>query len=159
MSGYKRPISPRIPSNLDLPPLSKTIQQDYTPPVNNQQTSVQEHQKSSNNESTEVRHEDSPSVNTASHTEENDYDIPDTAEQIDERNTYYQVGTEKTGTLEFDLISHRQRGIEKRYLNVQVRGLILGKEKKEVGDCRMHITSKEQFEDLKNFFANLNWED
>lgn len=156
MSGHKRPISPRIPSNLDLPPLSTTIQQEYTPPAPQQNTSQE----------TQVRaHVEDSSVNKeqkaveSSPVEEQDYDIPESAEQIEERNTYYQVGTEKTGTLEFDLISHRQRGVEKRYLNVQVRGLILGKEKKEIGDCRMHITSKEQFEELKSFFAHLNWED
>jgi len=161
MSGQKRPIAPRIPQNLDLPPLSETVQQESAPapqqPV--QQPQQPPHQPAPQQPAgDEATVPQEPQV-TAEHQDEPTYDIPESAEQFDERNTYYQVGTENTGTLEFDLIAHRQRGVEKRYLNVQVKGLILGKDKKEVGDCRMNITSKEQFEGLKEFFTNLNWED
>ena len=154
MSGQKRPIAPRIPQNLDLPPLSETIKQESMSVPQQPQPQPQPQQQVA----AEVP-APQESQATVEHEEEPTYDIPESAEQVDERDTYYQVGTENTGTLEFDLISHRQRGVEKRYLNVQVKGLILGKDKKEVGDCRMNITSKEQFEGLKEFFTNLNWED
>lgn len=161
MSGNRRPIAPRIPKDLDLPPLSETIKEEPATAVQPPQQPVQQPAQVAPAQppvqQQEAPQEQAPAVQTQE--EEPTYDIPESAEEVDEKGTYYSVGTEKTGTLEFDLISHRQRGVEKRYLNVQVKGLLMGKEQKEIGNCRMNITSKEQFEGLKAFFANLNWED
>jgi len=49
--------------------------------------------------------------------------------------------------------------LEKRYLNVRIKGMRMDKKEEGAVECLMNVTSKEDFEELKEFFANLNWND
>lgn len=72
--------------------------------------------------------------------------------------TYLRIGSTEHGFVEFDLMSHREKGQEVRYLNVQVHGFSMV-DRGKVNDTCMAITSKEELERVKNFFAALKWED
>lgn len=82
--------------------------------------------------------------------------------------TYYEGGDNNSGFIEFDLQSYRQRGVEERFLSISVLGLIedIDIEDKEIANqvvnqvsrTTMRIADRAQFEALKTFFANLEWE-
>ncbi len=72
--------------------------------------------------------------------------------------TYLSVGNVENGFVEFDLMSHREKGTEQRYMNIQIKGPSLD-EKGAINNTYMAITSKEDFETVKSFFTTLQWED
>lgn len=72
--------------------------------------------------------------------------------------TYISIGNKEHGFVEFDLMSHREKGSEVRYMNIQVRGFSLD-DKGSPGNTYMAITSKDDFEKVKSFFSTLKWED
>jgi hypothetical protein len=71
--------------------------------------------------------------------------------------TYMSVGSEH-GNVEFDLMSHREKGREVRYLNIQIQGYSTN-DRGKVNSTYMAITNKEDFERVKSFFSTLKWED
>lgn len=77
---------------------------------------------------------------------------------IVQTDTYISVGNKTEGIVEFDLMSHREKGQEVRYLHIQVRGLSLD-DKGSPSNTYMAITNKEEFEQIKSFFSTLKWED
>jgi hypothetical protein len=72
--------------------------------------------------------------------------------------TYISLGDKTQGIVEFDLMSHREKGQEVRYLHIQVRGFSLD-EKGSSANTYMAIQSKDDFERIKKFFSTLKWED
>jgi len=72
--------------------------------------------------------------------------------------TYLSMGSKDQGFVEFDLMSHRERGNEVRYLSIQVRGFSLD-EKGKVSSAYMAIMNREEFDKVKSFFSTLKWED
>lgn len=83
--------------------------------------------------------------------------------------TYYEGGDETSGYIEFDLQSYRQRGVEERFLNISVVGLLeeLGVDDQDIANSAvgnvarntMRISDRAQFDALKSFFNSLEWED
>lgn len=154
MSGRK--ITPRIPPQVQLPSLGEATQVQAptvaAPPAPAVEQVVQQ----------PVQVQPLTPATTpqqiASESQE-EYDVPDVAEASPYDETYHQLKTEKNGELEFDLVSHRQRGLEKRYLNVRIKGMRTDKKEDGVVECLMNVTSKEDFQQLKEFFSNLNWDD
>jgi hypothetical protein len=59
--------------------------------------------------------------------------------------------------LEMDLISYRQQGSEERFFTITVNGW--KKDGEETSSSFMKFSTKEQFDSLKSFMANLQWED
>lgn len=80
-------------------------------------------------------------------------DIP-----IVQTDTYISIGDKNQGIVEFDLMSHREKGQEVRYLHIQVRGYSLD-EKGTPSNTYMALQNKEDFEKVKSFFSTLKWED
>lgn len=146
-----RKIRPRIPPQVQLPSLGETIQTPAEQPAVEPAAQVQPA------ESTPVVEQVSSKPKQTAQQEQ--YDVPDVAEAKQYEETYHNLSTEKNGELEFDLVSHRQRGLEKRYLNVRIKGMRLDKKEEGAVECLMNVTNKEDFQALKDFFANLNWDD
>lgn len=61
------------------------------------------------------------------------------------------------GILEFDLVSHRQRGEEKRYLSIRVIG-VDEDDSSITNKTLMTISSQATFDTLKEFFTRLDWQ-
>lgn len=72
--------------------------------------------------------------------------------------TYLSIGDTENGHVEFDLMSHREKGSEVRYLNIQIQGFSLD-DKGKLGNTYMAITNKDDFDKVKSFFSTLKWED
>lgn len=80
--------------------------------------------------------------------------------QLIQAETYLSVGSKEQGYVEFDLMSHREKGNEIRYLNIQVQGFSLDENNRgKVNNTYMAITNREDFEKVKSFFSTLKWED
>lgn len=71
--------------------------------------------------------------------------------------TYLRLEEKGFGSIEFDLISFREKGREERYLNIIVDGV--DAEDFTSSKAILNIGSKQSFENLKKFISNLNWED
>lgn len=69
--------------------------------------------------------------------------------------TYLKVGDE-TSSLEFDLVTFRQKGKEERYLSVSFYGFNINKEPVETQEAFINI-GEEEFAKIKSFFSNLEW--
>lgn len=69
--------------------------------------------------------------------------------------TYLKVGDE-TSSLEFDLVTFRQKGKEDRYLAITFLGYNINKEPIQVQDAFINI-GEEDFLKIKEFFKNLDW--
>lgn len=78
--------------------------------------------------------------------------------EVSRAETYMRIGTQEHGYVDFDLMSHREKGQEVRYLNIQVQGFSVT-DRGKVNHTYMAITSKEEFEAVKSFFSTLQWED
>ncbi len=77
-----------------------------------------------------------------------------------EAETYLSVGSKETGFVEFDLMSHREKGKEVRYLQIQTHGFSLDDNDRGAASSNyMAVMTKEDFEKVKGFFATLTWED
>ncbi len=83
----------------------------------------------------------------------------DELEQDQEFQTYFSYKDEQAGSLEIDLIAFREKGYETRYLSLTVSGLDVRQNPPVEQSAYLSIGSKEEFESLKAFFTQLNWED
>lgn len=72
-----------------------------------------------------------------------------------ENPTYLKVGDE-TSSLEFDLVTFRQKGKEERYLAISFLGYNVNKEPVETQEAFINI-AEEDFNKIKTFFFNLDW--
>lgn len=80
--------------------------------------------------------------------------------QLVQAATYLSVGAQEQGYVEFDLMSHREKGNEIRYLNIQIQGFSLDESNRgKVSNNYMAITNREDFDKVKSFFSTLKWED
>lgn len=73
--------------------------------------------------------------------------------------TYFKHDAENGGSLELDLCTFREKGVEQRYLLLVVNAVDLEKTPPTSQKITFSIDSKEQFEALKQFFTQLKWED
>ena len=72
--------------------------------------------------------------------------------------TYYAFVDENGGNLEVDLITFREKGIETRYLSMLFSGQDVRQNPPVAQEAFLNIESREDFERLKSFFAQLEWE-
>ncbi|MDG1949707.1 MAG: hypothetical protein P8J32_02690 [bacterium] len=152
-----RKIKPRIPPQVQLPSLGETLTQAPAVEQPQVQPQAQPQQPQQVQEAPAPQPQEPQAPAPIQETQE--FDVPDIAEAKPYDETYHKLKTEKHGELEFDLVSHRQRGVEKRYLNVRIKGMRMDKKEEGAVECLMNVTSKEDFQNLKDFFANLNWDD
>ena len=73
--------------------------------------------------------------------------------------TYFALQDEEAGNLEIDLITFREKGLETRYLSLVFSGIDVRQNPPVPQEAFLNIESKEAFEALKDFFAQLDWED
>ena len=73
--------------------------------------------------------------------------------------TYFCCKDEEAGSLEIDLITFREKGVETRYLSMLFAGTDVRQEAPTQQEAFLNIESREEFERIKSFFAQLNWED
>lgn len=64
---------------------------------------------------------------------------------------------EVSGILEFDLMSYREKGEEKRFLSINSAGY--NPETDTPGRAVLNISNEEDFYRIKEFFKNLEWND
>ena len=155
-----RKIRPRIPPQVQLPSLGETTTQTLA--VEQPQVQLKQPVQVQPQQPQQAQETPAPPLEPlapAPIQESQEFDVPDIAEAKPYDETYHKLSTEKNGELEFDLVSHRQRGVEKRYLNVRIKGMRMDKKEEGAVECLMNVTSKEDFKNLKEFFANLNWDD
>ncbi len=74
---------------------------------------------------------------------------------ISKNQTYLSLGDEDSGLIEIDLVTMRQKNEEVRYLGFTFTGVNIKTNEKQEG--YITLESKEQFDTLKNFFAQLEW--
>ena len=79
-------------------------------------------------------------------------------EVYQECETYFEHQNEEGGNLEIDLITFREKGVETRYLSLVFSGVDIRQDPPVPQEAYLNIGSKEAFDDLKAFFAQLNWE-
>jgi len=72
-----------------------------------------------------------------------------------EQPTYLKVGDD-TSSLEFDLVTFRQKGKEERYLAISFLGYNINREPAEKQEAFINI-GEEDFGKIKDFFKNLDW--
>jgi len=72
-----------------------------------------------------------------------------------EQPTYLKVGDD-TSSLEFDLVTFRQKGKEERYLAISFLGYNINAEPVEKQEAFINI-EEEDFNKIKDFFKNLDW--
>jgi competence transcription factor ComK len=73
--------------------------------------------------------------------------------------TYFSFGDEESGCLDIDLITFREKGVETRYLSLMFSGLDVRQNPPVLQEAFLNIGSKEDFERIKAFFTQLEWED
>jgi len=73
--------------------------------------------------------------------------------------TYFHIDSGEDGFIEFDLSAFRQKGEETRFLSIKISGLDIEQEPAVKQVSAMNINSKEEFEAMKAFFAQLDWND
>jgi len=80
-------------------------------------------------------------------------------DQYQKCETYFSCQNEEAGTLEVDLVTFREKGLETRYLSLLLSGLDVRQNPPIQQEAFLTIESREEFERLKSFFAQLDWED
>jgi hypothetical protein len=83
---------------------------------------------------------------------------PGTQPIYEECQTYFLHKDNVGGNLEIDLITFREKGAETRYLSVVFSGLDVRQDPPSPQSAFLNIESKEDFERIKAFFAQLDWE-
>ena len=161
---------PNISSKLrNLPPLSETMRANNAPQIpqksEEKHVDTTSHSISSDDEFPTM--EEHPSAKVENHQEKARsspvtyaVSVPKEIREIPiiSEKTYMSLGKKETGFVELDLVNHRERGQERRYLNIQISGWSFENEE-QVSDAYMMITSEEEFEAIKTFFSNLTWKD
>ena len=79
--------------------------------------------------------------------------------QIGSYDTYFEYLDENGGNLEIDLVTFREKGVETRYLALIFSGVDVRKDPPVTQEAFLNIESRESFEEIKAFFAQLEWED
>jgi hypothetical protein len=75
-------------------------------------------------------------------------------------NTYCVIGNEDEGYIEFDLVSFRQKGEERRYAHINLVGFSETESgAEEPSRAYVNLSNKEDFESFKKFISTLNWND
>ncbi len=69
--------------------------------------------------------------------------------------TYLSLGSDETGKLEFDLVTFREKNVSMRYLSANFSGI--NQKDGQLQESFMNIDSEEAFNELKKFFAQLEW--
>jgi hypothetical protein len=77
----------------------------------------------------------------------------------EECQTYFSYQDDEGGNLEVDLITFREKGVETRYLSMVFSGLDVRQDPPSPQTAFLNIESREEFERIKAFFAQLDWED
>jgi hypothetical protein len=81
----------------------------------------------------------------------------------EEKETYLKLVSKEDeqviSALEIDLKTYRERGEEVRYVSILFSGFDSREDPPKPQEAFFNITSKEDFEFIKNFFSKLNWED
>ena len=73
--------------------------------------------------------------------------------------TYFSTENEESAKLEIDLVTYREKGIEDRGLVFSFSVLNSEVNPPARQDGKLIISTKEEFDALKAFFSQLNWED
>ena len=79
-------------------------------------------------------------------------DVSETLKQVP---TYIAVGNENA-SIEFDLVTFRQKGEEARYLAVSFTGLDITKDPPIEQEAFINL-GEEDFKKIKSFFEQLEW--
>jgi len=147
-----------IRSNKVAPPVAPPIPKKESAPSKFKKNTQAEQQETQSTQNHGVPEAPSPNKKTVNYNEEN-YFAP----------TYYEGGDDVGGYIEFDLQRYRQKGVEERFLSVSVMGLledldvddqdIASQAVNNVAKNSMRISNKKQFDALKEFFLNLEWEE
>lgn len=85
--------------------------------------------------------------------------VPDKI-QAQQPQTYCLIGNQEEGYIEFDLVSFRQKGEERRYAHINLVGFVDtegGAE--ETSRAYVNLSNREDFEKFKQFISSLNWND
>ena len=180
--GPKRPIRPRIPNNVNIPisleesarkqSSNNNTNNNQPQPQQQEQPQPQPQQPQPVQQQQPQQPQPQPQPQPQSHQQQ-----PPVSENVgdgffgnltsDEENlesykkyedTFFELQNSVNHSLSFDLVSYRQKGVEKRYLNVKIKGRAIDNNEGNDVECFINISSKEQFDDLKDFFSNLDWE-
>ena len=83
------------------------------------------------------------------------------AYRFESNKTWAVTGDEDNGFIEFDLVLQRRKGVDERYMSIQLNGFSMkeGTNEAVASNANMMIINKEQFEKLKTFFSQFKWED
>ena len=76
--------------------------------------------------------------------------------------TYFYFETDEEEVMEMDLITYREKGAETRYLALSIFGTEVSTDPAKqltIQHTSLTIRSKEEFEKLKAFISQLNWND
>jgi hypothetical protein len=92
--------------------------------------------------------------------EQEQYSRTPLKKETEDCQTYYRYVDEQAETsFEIDLITFREKGVETRYLSLLFAGVDVRQNPPVPQEAFLNIESKEEFEQLKAFFAQLEWED
>lgn len=69
--------------------------------------------------------------------------------------TYISLGNDEMGKLEFDLVTFREKNVSMRYLSAIFSGI--NPKTNQAQESIMNIDNEEVFNELKKFFAQLEW--
>ncbi len=84
----------------------------------------------------------------------------DNLEQSVENNkTYFSYKSPDGSLLEIDLVTFREKGSETRYLSFATIGIPTQVAEGQPTKVMLSIDTREDFESIKQFFSELNWED
>ena len=152
MSNIQQPIQKR-PATSGIPPLPPLADSIKKINMNKQQVPVQPVQP------VQVAQVAQPVQPVDNNVVEQESEATEEIREIEQvtTETYMSIGS-KHGNVEFDLMSHREKGQEVRYLNIQIQGFSL-EDRGKVSTTSMAITNQEDFERVKKFFSTLKWED
>lgn len=76
-------------------------------------------------------------------------------------NTFVSIGSdaqENDSLIELDLVYVREKGREERFLKIELSGHNITHPERPQQYAIKVVNSKEEFDKLKNFFAQLEWE-
>jgi dihydroorotate dehydrogenase len=77
--------------------------------------------------------------------------LEDIERKPNENQTYFNMGSTETGSIEIDLVSFRQKNQEAKYLTISI------KSPNSNDETSFAIDNEDAFMALKNFFKQLDW--
>ena len=75
--------------------------------------------------------------------------------KVEPAQTYFNMGTQETGSIEIDLVSFRQKNMEAKYLTISIQNPGESGEQSKLNTFA--IDNEEAFNSLKKFFEQLIW--